>query len=278
MDATAPSSGLHETDGASSSLPAVTFSGLTVVAVDADDTLWPTRHLYTDAIMRFAALLAPWHPGDDLPAKLSAHHSANASRYGFGALALGQSMMEFAAKVLPEDAAAGSVLAGIAEAVAIIHQDPAQPYPWTADALQGLSERGLRVVMITKGVHSEQMAKLKRSDLSKLLTGGAVVLANKDSASYRGIMTSLGARPDQFLMCGDSLDSDVSPVLACGAKAVLIAGDTSTAAVQPPEGVPVVPRLIDLLELLPETEPHGAQPSGGCSAPQFRRRRTRAVP
>ena len=247
---------------ASSSLTAMTLSGVAVVAVDADDTLWPTDHLYTDAIVRFAELLAPWYPGpgEDLPAKLSAHHNANASCYGFGALAFGQSMLEYAAKILPDDAPCVSVVEGVAEAVSIIHQDPARPYPWAEDALRGFADRGLRVVMITKGVHSEQMAKLRRSGLTPLLKGGVVVVANKDAASYRGVIASLGTRPEGFLMCGDSVDSDVSPVLSCGAQAVLIASADSAAAAQLPESVPVVGRLIDVLDLLPVTTQPG---SGG---------------
>ena len=260
MDAAAAPRATRAISDASSSLTAMTLSGVAVVAVDADDTLWPTDHLYTDAIVRFAELLAPWYPGpgEDLPAKLSAHHNANASCYGFGALAFGQSMLEYAAKILPDDAPCVSVVEGVAEAVSIIHQDPARPYPWAEDALRGFVDRGLRVVMITKGVHSEQMAKLRRSGLTPLLKGGVVVVANKDAASYRGVIASLGTRPEGFLMCGDSVDSDVSPVLSCGAQAVLIASADTAAAAQLPESVPVVGRLIDVLDLLPVTTQPGS--------------------
>ena len=267
MDAAAAPQATPAISDASSSLTAMTLSGVAVVAVDADDTLWPTTHLYTDAIVRFAELLAPWYPGEDLPAKLSAHHNANASCYGFGALAFGQSMLEYAAKILPDDAPCVGVVEGVAEAVSIIHQDPARPYPWAEDALRGFADRGLRVVMITKGVHSEQMAKLRRSGLTPLLKGGVVVVANKDAASYRGVIASLGTRPEGFLMCGDSADSDVSPVLSCGAQAVLIASADTAAAAQLPESVPVVGRLIDVLDLLPGATQPGAG-SGQQAAPQ----------
>ena len=221
------------------------YSDVAVVGVDADNTLWPTAHLYAAAAVRLAEALEPFYQADDVPEQLLAYHDANVPIYGFGALPLLKSMLEFCVAVLPAGSDCAGVYATISETVAEIHEDSAEPYPWSAEALRNIRASGRRVVMISKGVHAEQIAKLLRSGLSGLLDG-AVVVAHKEPATYKGIIDGLKIAPQQFLMCGDSVASDVVPVLAAGGRAVLVTQQDADA----PEGVAVVPRLSDAADLI----------------------------
>ena len=245
------------------------YSDVAVVGVDADNTLWPTAHLYAAAAVRLAEALEPFYQSEDVPEQLLALHEANVPVYGFGALPLLKSMLEFCAAVLPDDSDCAEVYAMISETVAEIHEGSAEPYPWSADALRSIRSSGRRVVMISKGVHAEQMAKLLRSGLSGLLDG-AVVVAHKDPATYKGIIDGLKIAPQQFLMCGDSVESDAVPVLAAGALAVLI----SQQDIDAPAGVVVVPRLSDAADLIigrlaisADQQPAHTQPEPHHTAP-----------
>ena len=225
---------------------------VSVVGVDADDTLWRTSRLYDDAISEFVEALAPWSPGAS-PGRIVDAHFRAAGRYGFGALALLRTLVEAAVSSGAE--AAGPVCEKALKLVEMIHEDGAHPFAGADRALAKLREKGLRLVLVTKGAAAEQTAKLERSGLAEHFDTVAV-LAHKDAAAYHQLFKDLGVEPERFVMFGDSVANDIEPVLEAGGQAVLF----GAADDQRPQGVPVVPHLWRLPDLLYAYSPYDDYP------------------
>ena len=221
---------------------------VSVVGVDADDTLWRTAHLYDDAINEFVETVARWNPDISADRIFNAHLNA-AGRYGFGALAHLRTLVEVAVHSGSE--AAGPACEKALKLIETIHEDGAHPFAGTGRALATLREKGLRLVLITKGAAAEQTAKLRRSGLAEHFDA-VVVLGHKDVAAYRQLLKDLRVEPDHFVMVGNSVTDDIEPVLEAGGHAVLFgaAGDDR------PVGVPVVPYLWRLPDLLDAYSPY----------------------
>ena len=226
---------------------------VSVVGIDADDTLWPTSHLYNNAVKEFADALAPWSP--DLSAeRLVDAHFEKASHYGVGALALLQTMVEAAVSVGLD--AAGPACEKALQLVETIHEDDVRPFAGAEAMLTKLREKGLRLVLITLGSAAEQTAKLERSGLAEHFDTVAV-FGRKNAEAYRRLLKDLGVSPERFVMFGDSVANDIEPVLEVGGRAVLFGAEGDPR----PRGVPAMPYLThfpDLLETCPPTPYTGA--------------------
>jgi putative hydrolase of the HAD superfamily len=92
--------------------------------------------------------------------------------------------------------------------------------PGVEEALRELSPR-YDLLLITKGDLFDQESKLARSGLGDLFLG-VEILSEKNVNSYRGVLKRRGIKPEEFVMVGNSLRSDVLPVLELGARAVHI--------------------------------------------------------
>ena len=221
---------------------------VSVVGIDADDTLWRTAHLYNDAVKEFANALAPWSPGTSAESLVDAHFKA-AARYGVGSLALLRTMVDAAVRVGLD--VAGPACEKALKLVEMIHADAARPFAGAEAMLTKLREKGLRLVLITLGSAAEQTAKLERSGLAEHFDTVAV-LGHKNAEAYRRLLKDLGVAPEHFVMFGDSVANDIEPVLEVGGRAVLF----GTEGDPRPQGVPVTPCLThfpDLLEACPPT-------------------------
>ena len=220
---------------------------VSVVGIDADDTLWRTAHLYNDAVREFANALAPWSPDTSAERLVGAHYK-EAARYGVGALALLRTMVEAAVSVGPD--AAGPACEKALQLVEMIHEDAARPFAGADSMLAKLRGKGLRLVLITLGSAAEQTAKLERSGLAEHFDTVAV-LGHKNADAYRQLLKDLGVAPEHFVMFGDSVTNDIEPVLEAGGRAVLFGAEGD----RRPQGVPAVPYLSDLPDLLEACPP-----------------------
>ena len=229
---------------------------ISVIGVDADDTLWPTSPLFDTAMAEFGALLDDVEGSEDLPTTLVTKHRANTDTFGYGSLPFMMTLTEAATELI--DGSEGDrlkeALVWIANTCRSIHEDAAEPFPGIPEALDDLRSMGKSLIVISKGVHAEQMGKLRRSGLSEKING-VVILDQKDERAYRGVIQSLGIDPEAFLMVGDSIIGDVSPVLAAGGKAVLNVGDQLEGNWEDfgsalPAGVPAIATLADLPNFL----------------------------
>lgn len=190
-----------------------------LIALDADDTLWHTETLFRLTHDRFNGLLAAYATPAVVEARLLDVERRNLGLYGYGAKGFTLSMIETAQEVSGGNLA-GSVLAEILAAGRSLMRHPVEPLPGVAEALPRLAALG-QLVLITKGDLFHQEQKLAASGLGTSFSGVEIV-SEKDSDTYRRIFERYGVAPDQIVMAGNSVRSDILPPLEIGAHAALI--------------------------------------------------------
>ena len=195
------------------------YDKIEVVAFDADDTLWVNEPFFRESERRFCSLVAPWAAADEAVERLYGREVANMSLYGYGVKACVLSMvatpLELGGEALPAEVVRGIVALGRDQL-----QRPVELLPGVRETLRRLQGR-YRLAVVTKGDLLDQRRKLRLSGLAPCFDA-VEVMADKDEASYGEVMRRLGVAPGAFLMVGNSLRSDVLPVLALGGRAVHI--------------------------------------------------------
>ena len=190
-----------------------------VVALDGDDTLWHSENQFVMTQDRFKELLAGRADPDLLDARLMAHERENLQVFGYGVKGFTLSMIETAIEVTEGRIDTADIQAIIDGAKEML-QHPVELLDGVAETVQALI-KDYRVMVITKGDLLHQESKLARSGLVEDLWQVEIV-AEKDEASYRRIFDRYGLDPATFVMVGNSVKSDILPVLALGGRAVHI--------------------------------------------------------
>ncbi|WP_226780271.1 HAD family hydrolase [Oceaniglobus trochenteri] len=190
---------------------------LTTIAFDADDTLWHNETFFRLTQERFAALLADYAPRDDLDARLLAAERRNLGHYGFGIKGFVLSMIETAIDITDEKVPA-RVIRELVDAGRDMLEHPIDLLPEVEDTLRALSG-DFRLLIITKGDLLDQERKVAQSGLGDLFDGVEIV-SDKTASAYDGIFARHGTRAAQAMMVGNSMKSDVLPVLELGAWGV----------------------------------------------------------
>jgi putative hydrolase of the HAD superfamily len=188
-----------------------------VIALDADDTLWHNEPLFQATKERFQALLAPYHGGEWVDQRLYATESRNLRRFGYGIKGFVLSMVETAI-----DLTEGRITGGeIQQILGWGHEMLAAPVELlegVRETVEALAARH-RLVLLTKGDLFDQEGKLARSGLGDRFAAVEIV-SEKDARTYAAVMVRHRVPPARFLMVGNSLRSDVLPVLEAGGAAV----------------------------------------------------------
>jgi putative hydrolase of the HAD superfamily len=188
-----------------------------VVGVDGDDTLWHSETLFSVTHDRMRALLTPYCAPSVLDERLLATERRNLRYFGYGVKGFVLSMVETAIEVSGGRVTAGEV-AAILDAGKAMLDHPVELLEGAREALEALAGRR-RLVLVTKGDLFDQESKLARSGLGELFERVEVV-AEKDERAYRRVLSAVGVAPPSFAMVGNSVRSDVLPVLGVGARAV----------------------------------------------------------
>jgi putative hydrolase of the HAD superfamily len=192
---------------------------ITVLGLDGDDTLWhnETRFQLTQAELR--GLLQRHVPDADVEKHLADVEMKNLGIYGYGVKAFTLSMIETAIQLTEAriPTADLEVILGWGKRMLM---EPTELLPGVEEALRELSLR-FDLLLITKGDLFDQESKLARSGLGDLFLG-VEILSEKNASSYRGVLARRGIKPAEFVMVGNSLRSDVLPVLELGSRAVHI--------------------------------------------------------
>lgn len=191
-----------------------------LVAFDADDTLWHSEDGFHATEMKFVELVSPYAPqGVDVKAALTATERKNLSVTGYGVKAFGLSAVE-AAITVTGGAIPSSVIAEIVEA---IHALLTRPVQLLDDVPEVLSAVGAHrpLALITKGDLIHQTHKVETSGLAHHFRHVEIVL-EKDPATYDRVFRSIGVAPERVCMVGNSVRSDVLPVISLGGTAVHI--------------------------------------------------------
>lgn len=186
---------------------------ITTIGFDADDTLWQNETFFRLTQDRFADLLADYTDPDQLHEKLLAAERRNVGHYGFGVKGFTLSMIETAIEVTDARVPA----AVIAEIIAAGREMLRHPIELLTEARAAVTALAAshRVLLITKGDLLDQERKLAQSGLGDLFHGVEIV-SDKTPDVYRAIFARHGSGVDEALMVGNSLKSDVLPVLQAG--------------------------------------------------------------
>ncbi|MBN1886689.1 MAG: HAD family hydrolase [Thermoflexales bacterium] len=190
-----------------------------MIAFDADDTLWHNESFYHEAIERFEALLAPYHSAGQAERKLRQIELDNLGYYGYGIKGFALSLVEAAIEISGGHIRGAELrqVIDIAKGMLSARVRLLEHAEETVASLAG----SYPLMLITKGDLFEQEAKVARSGLKAYFTHVQIV-SDKTRDSYAAILARHHVRPDRFLMVGNSLRSDILPVVALGGTAVYV--------------------------------------------------------
>ncbi|MEX3316513.1 HAD family hydrolase [Sulfitobacter sp. PS-8MA] len=221
---------------------------LTTIGFDADDTLWHNERYFALSHDRFAALLADHSERDQLMARLLEAERRNLPHYGYGIKGFTLSMIETAIEVTDGDVPA-AVIADLLAAGRDMLAHPIEILPHVEDVLEELRGQ-FRLVVITKGDLLDQERKLAQSGLRARFDAVEIV-SHKTEAAYREIFARHGAGAERGLMVGNSMASDVRPMIDAGGWGVYVPHDLTWAMehAAPPAESARFAEISDLSEL-----------------------------
>ncbi len=189
------------------------------MGLDGDDTLWQneTRFQLTQTALR--DLLRRHVPDADVDAHLAEVEMRNLRIYGYGVKAFTLSMIETAIQLTDRriPAADLEVILGWGQKML---SAPTELLDGVEAALQDVSRR-YELLLITMGDLFDQESKLARSGLAEVFKG-VEILSEKNVDAYRSVLRRRHIEPAEFVMVGNSLRSDIAPVIALGARGVHI--------------------------------------------------------
>jgi len=186
-----------------------------LVGFDGDDTLWHSEGYYRAAQDQFEAILSAWVDLADARVRESvlATERRNLRLFGYGAKGMTLSLLETAIELSGERISAAD-LHRILQLGKSVLEHPVELLPGIREAVESVARRH-RIVLITKGDLFHQEAKVARSGLADLFHRIEIV-SEKDPATYRRVLSEFAIGPERFAMVGNSLRSDIEPVLALG--------------------------------------------------------------
>ncbi len=202
------------------------IEGIQVIGFDADDTLWVNETYFLETEQKLRLLLSPYVDGETVSAELFRTESHNMPLYGYGVKAYILSVLETAIRITE-----GKVPASILNQIIALGKEqltkPVELLDGVEDTLNALVGR-YRLIVVTKGDLLDQEQKLRRSGIEHLFHH-VEVMSDKTDREYRSLLKHLDIRPEEFLMIGNSLRSDILPPLALGSYAVHVPYQTTWA-------------------------------------------------
>lgn len=202
------------------------LENLKAIAFDADDTLWVNETYFRETEEKFSELLTDYLPKHTIDRILLKTEIDNLPVYGYGVKSFMLSMIETAVEVTN-----GTVDISIVNKILELGKDminkPVVVLDGVEEVLQKLNGK-YRLVMATKGDLLHQEQKLINSGLEKYFHHIEIV-SEKREEDYRKLISHLDVSPDEFLMIGNSLKSDVLPVLNVGGHAFHVPYDITWA-------------------------------------------------
>ena len=190
-----------------------------IIAFDADDTLWHNEPYFDEAQERFAELFQDYTSKQEILQLILSHQVKNLPLYGFGIKAFTLSMIDSALELTSHKISGD----GIQKIITIgrdLLQKPVELLPNVEDVLTKLNGK-YKLVVATKGDLKDQHRKLHDSGIGHYFHH-IEVMSDKKDIDYQKMLTRLEINPNDFTMIGNSLKSDVLPVLNIGGHAIHI--------------------------------------------------------
>ncbi|QJD96238.1 HAD family hydrolase [Mucilaginibacter robiniae] len=192
---------------------------ITTIAFDADDTLWQNEIHFQDTERKFCALLEDYLPQHTITQELFQTEMQNLSSYGYGVKGFMLSMIETALRITSHNLPAGLINRIITLGKELLAK-PVELLPGVKETLESLYPTH-RLVIATKGDLLDQERKLEKSGLQQYFHHISI-MSDKQPKDYHKLLQSLDCSPENFLMVGNSIKSDIIPVLKAGAFAAHI--------------------------------------------------------
>jgi putative hydrolase of the HAD superfamily len=187
-----------------------------VIAFDADDTLWVNEPYFLKAENTFCKMMEEFMPQHSISKELFATEIKNLTDYGYGVKSFMLSMIETAIEVSGGRMEAKDIKKIISIGRELLHE-PIDVLEGVEEVLKELCGK-YRLVMATKGDLLDQERKLQKSGLAPYFHHTEIV-SEKREQDYAKLVAHLDVNPDEFLMIGNSLKSDILPVLEIGGYA-----------------------------------------------------------
>lgn len=197
----------------------INLSNIEVIGFDADDTLWVNETYFREAETQFAKILSQYETENKIDQELFKMQINNLNTYGYGIKGFMLSMIESALKISNYQVSPKTL-----EKILNIGKDmisrPVELIDSIEEVLNQLSKK-YKLILVTKGDLLDQERKLENSGLINYFHHIEVV-SEKEAHNYLKLLEHLEINPENFLMIGNSLKSDVLPLLEIGSQAVHI--------------------------------------------------------
>ena len=200
------------------------LKNIKVIGFDADDTLWVNETYFRAAEQEFAKLLSQFETPNKIDQELYKMEIKNLPLYGYGVKGFMLSMVEIALE-LSNYSLSNKTLEKILDIGKDMINKPVELLDDVEEVLQKLS-RKYKLIVATKGDLLDQERKLEKSGLLKYFHH-IEVLSEKESTNYGKLLSHLEIMPSEFLMIGNSLKSDILPLIEIGAQAAHISFHTT---------------------------------------------------
>ena len=195
----------------------IDYSNIKVIGFDADDTLWVNETYFREAEEKFANLLASYETKNKIDQELFKMEIKNLELYGYGIKGFMLSMIESAMELSNKQVASEVILELISLGKQMLMK-PVEVLPGVEEVLLKLQSK-YRLIVLTKGDLLDQERKLERSGLIRFFHH-VEVLSDKKETNYKKLLDHLEIKTTEFLMIGNSLKSDVLPIVKLGAQAI----------------------------------------------------------
>jgi len=191
-----------------------------VIGFDADDTLWVNEPYFYDTTRRFCLLLKEYAPCEQVENLLYRTEVGNIQLYGYGAKSFILSMVETALS-LSNDRVAAATIRNIINLGKELINKPVQLIDGVRNVLDKLHREHFRLIVATKGDLLDQERKLEKSGLEGYFHH-IEIMSDKQEGDYQRLLNHLEVKPESFMMVGNSLKSDILPVLGLGSYGVYV--------------------------------------------------------
>ncbi len=197
------------------------MKNIKVIGFDADDTLWVNEPYFREAEQTFACMLGEYAGREESFRSLYETEIRNISLYGYGIKGFTLSMIETALHISGNRIGADK-LQDILRLGKNMLSLPVRLLDGVEETLRQLHDTGrFRLVLATKGDLTDQYRKIRESGLESYFHR-IEIMSYKNEAEYAELIKTLDIQPDEFLMIGNSLRSDILPVAGLGGKCIHI--------------------------------------------------------
>ncbi len=204
----------------------VNYKNITTIGFDADDTLWVNETYFRDTEHKFARLLSGYETENKIDQELFKMEIKNLDLYGYGIKGFSLSMIESAIDI-SDGKVPIKTISKILDLGKKMITMPVELINGIEEVLEKLSKK-YRLILLTKGDLLDQERKLEKSELSEYFHH-IEVLSDKKESNYANLLEHLEINVEEFLMIGNSLKSDIIPIVNIGAQAIHVPFHTTWA-------------------------------------------------